>query len=119
MVVLKLWYEGALWPAGGVGVPVVIQIGVQRCMEVRHHSSETFPAASCVGDSIRWQALMSAACGELLLSRRTMPTAKELGIRKALDDPPAHLTTKRALAPSTALLKTRHQASESNKAFAR
>ena len=29
-----------------------------------------------------------------------MPTAKELGIRKALDNPPAHLTTRRALAPS-------------------
>jgi hypothetical protein len=80
---------------------VVIQIGVQRCMEkVRHHSSETFPAAACMGDSIRWQALMSAAWGELLVSCWTMPTAKELGIRKALDDPPANLTTKRALAPS-------------------
>jgi hypothetical protein len=37
------------------------------------------------GDSIRWQALVSAAWGEQLLP---LPTAKELGIRKALDDPP-------------------------------
>jgi hypothetical protein len=54
--------------------------------KVRHQSSETFPAASCIGDSIRCQALMSAAWGELLLSCRTMSTAKELDIRKALDE---------------------------------
>lgn len=52
----------------------------------------------------RWRLVtaMSTAWarGELLVSCRTMPTAKELGICKALDNPPAHLSTKRALAPS-------------------